>query len=159
MLGGTLILTDFAGPAHRERQSRLGYQGAGIGVHTPTKGSNLGVDNGTCNSLLTRVRAIGERANALLGRSTPSYSFTLMNGGHRRRRSRVINARTGAGEKTSLQKPLIGSPPSRGPSLGSLILVHESHDRNSKHLWSLPFELQPCRSGTIQLVQDQRPLP
>lgn len=43
-----------------------GYQGAGIGIHTPIKGSNLAVDNRTYNSLLTRMRAIGERANALL---------------------------------------------------------------------------------------------
>ena len=43
-----------------------GYQGAGIGVHTPIKGGNLGVDNRAYNVLLTGVRAIGERANALL---------------------------------------------------------------------------------------------
>lgn len=43
-----------------------GYQGAGIGVHTPIKGSHLGIDNRAYNGLLTRMRAIGERANALL---------------------------------------------------------------------------------------------
>ena len=43
-----------------------GYQGAGIGVHTPIKGKHLGVDNRTYNALLTGMRAIGERANALL---------------------------------------------------------------------------------------------
>lgn len=43
-----------------------GYQGAGIGVHTPIKGGNLRVDNRAYNVLLTGVRAIGERANALL---------------------------------------------------------------------------------------------
>ncbi len=43
-----------------------GYQSAGIGVYHPIKGSNLAVDNRTYNSLLTRMRAIGERANALL---------------------------------------------------------------------------------------------
>lgn len=43
-----------------------GYQGAGIGVHHPIKGRNLAADNQTYNALLTRLRAIGERANALL---------------------------------------------------------------------------------------------
>lgn len=43
-----------------------GYQGAGIGVHTPIKGAHLGRSNRTYNALLTGVRAIGERANALL---------------------------------------------------------------------------------------------
>lgn len=44
-----------------------GYQGTGIGVHTPIKGANLGIGNRTYNGLLTRMRANGERANALLG--------------------------------------------------------------------------------------------
>lgn len=43
-----------------------GYQGTGIGVHTPIKGGNLGADNRAYNALLTGIRAIGERANALL---------------------------------------------------------------------------------------------
>lgn len=43
-----------------------GYQGAGIGVHTPIKGDNHGVDNRAYNRLLTGMRSIGERANALL---------------------------------------------------------------------------------------------
>lgn len=43
-----------------------GYQGAGIGVHHPLKGSNLAADNRTYNALLTRMRAIGERTNAIL---------------------------------------------------------------------------------------------
>lgn len=43
-----------------------GYQGAGIGVHTPIKGGNLGRSNRAYNALLTGTRAIGERANALL---------------------------------------------------------------------------------------------
>lgn len=43
-----------------------GYQGAGIGVHTPVKGHNLDVDNRSYNMLLTGLRAIGERANAEL---------------------------------------------------------------------------------------------
>ena len=43
-----------------------GYQGAGIGVHTPFKGSSLDVDNRAHNGLLSAMRAIGERANALL---------------------------------------------------------------------------------------------
>lgn len=43
-----------------------GYQGAGIGVHTPIKGGNLGADNRAYNALLTGTRAISERANALL---------------------------------------------------------------------------------------------
>lgn len=43
-----------------------GYQGRGIGVHTPIKGRNLGVDNRAYHALLTGMRAIGERANALL---------------------------------------------------------------------------------------------
>ena len=43
-----------------------GYQGAGIGVHTPVKGRTLDVDNRSYNKLLTGLRAIGERANAEL---------------------------------------------------------------------------------------------
>lgn len=43
-----------------------GYQGAGIGVHSPIKGRDLAVENRSYNALLTAVRAIGERANAEL---------------------------------------------------------------------------------------------
>src|SRR5262249_41539196 len=47
-----------------------GYDGAGIGVHTPinrpTDGRALAVDNRTYNSLLRAQRAIGERGFALL---------------------------------------------------------------------------------------------
>ena len=43
-----------------------GYEGAGIGVHTPIKGRGLDVENRSYNMLLTAVRAIGERANAEL---------------------------------------------------------------------------------------------
>ncbi|UQX12260.1 transposase family protein [Candidatus Mycobacterium methanotrophicum] len=43
-----------------------GYEGAGIGVHTPVKGHGLDVENQSCNMLLTAARAIGERANAEL---------------------------------------------------------------------------------------------
>lgn len=43
-----------------------GYEGAGIGVHTPVKGRGLDVENRSYNMLLTAVRAIGERANAEL---------------------------------------------------------------------------------------------
>ncbi len=38
------------------------YAGTGIGVHTPIKGRHLAIDN----TLLTAVRALGERANAEL---------------------------------------------------------------------------------------------
>lgn len=43
-----------------------GYEGAGIGVHSPVKGRDLAIDNQSYNTLLTAVRAIGERANAEL---------------------------------------------------------------------------------------------
>lgn len=43
-----------------------GYQGAGIGVHHPITGHYLGVGNRADNALLTGMRAIGERAHALL---------------------------------------------------------------------------------------------
>ncbi|MBO0885573.1 MAG: transposase family protein [Mycobacterium sp.] len=43
-----------------------GYEGAGIGVHTPIKGHGLHVDNRGYNALLTGLRAMGERANAEL---------------------------------------------------------------------------------------------
>ena len=43
-----------------------GYQGAGIGVHSPIKGRDLDVANRSYNTLLSAVRAIGERANAEL---------------------------------------------------------------------------------------------
>ncbi|HYB35299.1 MAG TPA: transposase family protein [Mycobacterium sp.] len=43
-----------------------GYQGAGIGVHSPVKGRDLDTVNQSYNMLLTALRAIGERANAEL---------------------------------------------------------------------------------------------
>lgn len=43
-----------------------GYEGAGIGVHSPVKGRGLHVANQSYNMLLTAVRALGERANAEL---------------------------------------------------------------------------------------------
>jgi DDE superfamily endonuclease len=47
-----------------------GYQGAGIGVHTPIKqppgGQRLAVDNRAYNKLLRALRALGERGFALL---------------------------------------------------------------------------------------------
>ena len=43
-----------------------GYTGAGAGVLTPTKGSNLHPDNATRNELLGCLRAQGERGIALL---------------------------------------------------------------------------------------------
>jgi hypothetical protein len=43
-----------------------GYHGAGIGILTPTKGRNLDPDTACRNALLTAIRAIGERGNAIL---------------------------------------------------------------------------------------------
>jgi len=43
-----------------------GYEGAGIGVHSPIKGRDLDAENRSYNALLTAVRVIGERANAEL---------------------------------------------------------------------------------------------
>jgi hypothetical protein len=43
-----------------------GYVGAGIGIHVPFKGRDLAPDNECHNMLLTAVRALGERANAIL---------------------------------------------------------------------------------------------
>ena len=43
-----------------------GYEGAGIGVHTPVKGRDLAPETRAYNTLLTATRAIGERANAEL---------------------------------------------------------------------------------------------
>jgi hypothetical protein len=47
-----------------------GYEGAGIGVHTPLKqpagGQVLDVDNRTYNALLRGLRCLGERGFALL---------------------------------------------------------------------------------------------
>lgn len=40
--------------------------GTGIDVHTPIKGRHLAFDNTSYNTLLTAVRALGERANAEL---------------------------------------------------------------------------------------------
>ncbi|WP_189062284.1 transposase family protein, partial [Longimycelium tulufanense] len=59
-----------------------GYQGAGIGVHTPIKnprgGNVLDVDNRCHNTLLTRLRCRGERAMALLTqRWRPLQRITL----------------------------------------------------------------------------------
>ena len=44
-----------------------GYQGAGIGVHTPIKGFHPEIDSRAYNALVSGMCAIGERANALLG--------------------------------------------------------------------------------------------
>jgi hypothetical protein len=43
-----------------------GYDGAGIGIHTPAKGGNLAPGSACRNRLLTRLRAEGERGIALL---------------------------------------------------------------------------------------------
>lgn len=43
-----------------------GYTGAGIGIHTPVKGRSLDPDTACRNQLLTALRAIGERGNAIL---------------------------------------------------------------------------------------------
>ena len=43
-----------------------GYTGAGIGIHVPTKGPNLSIDNQSRNLLISATRAPAERANALL---------------------------------------------------------------------------------------------
>jgi len=48
-----------------------GYQGAGIGVHSPVKGHNLHVCTASYNMLLTALRARGERANAELSLDPP----------------------------------------------------------------------------------------
>jgi len=53
-LAGLLTLTD------------KGYNGAGIATLSPTKGRNLAPDNLTRNTLLTSLRALGERGNAIL---------------------------------------------------------------------------------------------
>ena len=46
-----------------------GYIGAGIGILTPIKGSNLAADNHTRNLMINALRAPAERANALLKRT------------------------------------------------------------------------------------------
>jgi hypothetical protein len=43
-----------------------GYTGAGIGIHVPTKGKNLAIDDTARTQLITTLRAPAERANALL---------------------------------------------------------------------------------------------
>ncbi|MGR7025464.1 IS5 family transposase [Geodermatophilus sp. URMC 62] len=43
-----------------------GYDGAGVGIHTPAKGAHLAPSTATRNRLLTRLRAEGERGIALL---------------------------------------------------------------------------------------------
>src|SRR3712207_3884819 len=43
-----------------------GYDGAGIGIHTPAKGAHLAPSTACRNRLLTRLRAEGERGIALL---------------------------------------------------------------------------------------------
>ena len=42
-----------------------GYAGAGIGIKTPLKGSNLTIENQARNLLISSLRALAERANAL----------------------------------------------------------------------------------------------
>jgi hypothetical protein len=46
-----------------------GYAGAGIGIHVPTKGSDLAPDNQARNRMISALRAPAERANALLKRT------------------------------------------------------------------------------------------
>jgi DDE superfamily endonuclease len=43
-----------------------GYTGAGIGILVPVKGRNLAPDTACRNQLITSLRALGERGNALL---------------------------------------------------------------------------------------------
>lgn len=43
-----------------------GYDGAGAGIHTPTKGRGLHPDNLTRNALISCLRAPAEHGNALL---------------------------------------------------------------------------------------------
>jgi hypothetical protein len=43
-----------------------GYTGAGIGTHVPVKGRNLHPDTACRNQLITCLRALGERGNAIL---------------------------------------------------------------------------------------------
>ncbi len=43
-----------------------GYTGAGIGVHTPTKGHDLDAGTRCRNTVLSAMRAPAERVNALL---------------------------------------------------------------------------------------------
>lgn len=72
-----------------------GYQGVGIGVRTPLKGRNLGLDTQTYNRLLTGLQAIGERAaqTALEG-PAPRHLLTVEDRDHRRRRPRAHHPRT-----------------------------------------------------------------
>ncbi len=74
-----------------------GYQGAGIGVHSPVKGHNLHVCNASYNMLLTALRALGERANAELKqrwKCLRRISLCQPHRRHRRRRNRPINPPT-----------------------------------------------------------------
>ena len=50
-----------------------GYTGAGIGIHAPTKASNLAPDNQTRNAMISALRAPAERANALLKRTWKAH--------------------------------------------------------------------------------------
>ena len=43
-----------------------GYQGAGIGIKTPVKGTDLNIKQEVYNTLQGALRALAERANALL---------------------------------------------------------------------------------------------
>ncbi len=82
-----------------------GYEGSGIGVHTPVKGRDLDVANRSYNTLLTAVPAIGERANAelkgTLAMPSPSPPVPEQNRPDRRSRGRTINPAKG----TLLRKP------------------------------------------------------
>lgn len=61
----------YAAPAHGlPTLAHSGYQGAGIGVHTPVKqptdGRRLDIDHRTYNMLLRSLRCLGDRGFALL---------------------------------------------------------------------------------------------
>ena len=75
-----------------------GYQGAGIGVHTPIRGRGLGVDNRAYNKLLTGMRAIGERANALLDQRWKALRHITLSP------SRIVAIVAGALVLTTLEK-------------------------------------------------------
>ncbi|MCB1299242.1 MAG: IS5/IS1182 family transposase, partial [Microthrixaceae bacterium] len=56
-----------------------GYQGAGIGIRHPRRlPANPHPDDVTCNKLLTGLRAIAERGNALLKKTWPTLQMITL---------------------------------------------------------------------------------
>jgi len=108
--------------------------GTGIGVHTPIKDRHLAIDNTSYNTLLSAVRALGERANAELRSARSAYAASACAPAqqrYRRCRHRALHTPT----RKLLRKPHYMSKTSMDSSAPS---DHYSDRRNVNDRNSVP---------------------